>query len=120
MKISEKKTIEKYTIYAGLNDKDTNEQKYITDRVTALITGISNGYKSPLTCQTGSGTYFSEMGTQVNENSLVITLVDTSEELVNEIAADICAFLNQETVMITVEKIERYFLQETIGVRSEE
>ena len=105
MKISEKKTVSKYTLYVGLNDKDTHEQRLIMDRVVSLVIWASNGYKSPITGQSGFGTYYSESGEQVNEKSIVITLVDVSEELAHEIAADLCAFLNQSEVMITRENV---------------
>ena len=53
-------------------------------------------------------------GRYTQEKTLVISLIDVSDELVNEIAKDLCAFFNQESVMITEGEIKAYFVNDSL------
>lgn len=61
-----------------------------------------------------SGGYFHEDGTYVEEESLVLTLLDVDEKTIGEISKDLCAFFNQESVMVTYTDALIRFVKEKI------
>ena len=50
----------------------------------------------------------------MKEMKIYVGLIDVSDELVNEIAKDLCAFFNQESVMITEGEIKAYFVNDSL------
>lgn len=60
------------------------------------------------------GGYIHDNGTYVLEKSVCIVFIDPDEQLIEEVAKDLCAFMNQESVMVTVEEVECYFVSESI------
>ena len=112
MKISEKIKIPTYDIYIGLNDADTRQQKFDTDRYFKIVKNVLKNYKVGFSIKTSTGGYFHDDGDFVQENSIVVTLIGAKEDNVNEIAADLCAFFNQEEVMVSASEIETYSVRE--------
>ncbi len=53
-------------------------------------------------------------GRYTQEKTLVISLIDVDGDVKNEIAKDLCAFFNQESVMITEGEIKAYFINDTL------
>lgn len=104
----------RYTIMVGLNDKDENVQKFQTERIVDLVTKCCKGYDLAFSCYVQSGGYKPFDGGYVLEKSIAVVLIDPSEALVEELSKDLCAFLNQETVMVTIEKIECYLVSHAI------
>ncbi|MBP3891986.1 MAG: hypothetical protein J6D29_07415 [Solobacterium sp.] len=58
-------------------------------------------YKVAFSVQEIKGGYFHEDGNYTEENTLMLMLIDVPEETVTEIAKDLCAFFNQESIMVT-------------------
>lgn len=113
--ISHSKTQKKrYTISVGLNDKDENIQKHRTERIVKLVTNCCKAYSLSFSCYEQDGGYRCENGSYILEKSIAIVLIDPSEQLVEELSKDLCAFLNQESVLVTVENIECYFISQSI------
>lgn len=102
--------INRYTISVGLNDKDENIQKFQTERIIKLATNCCKAHDLAFSCYHQTGGYKPEHGGYVLENSIAIVLNDPDEAMVEELSQDLCAFLNQETVMVTVEQVECYFI----------
>ncbi|MBQ7595249.1 MAG: hypothetical protein IJU45_01155 [Clostridia bacterium] len=101
-------------IYIGLNDSQTLDQKFDTDKYKKILKQVCFNYHIPFSVSVSEGGYFHENGDYTEENTLVITLIDVPDITVNEIAKDLCAFFNQESVMITTDTIRAYFITEKI------
>lgn len=105
----------RYTISVGLNDKDDYIQKFQTERIINLVTNCCKAYELPFSCYPQNGGYKCENGRYILEKSIAIILIDPTEQLVEELSKDLCAFLNQETVLVTVENIECFLISQTIS-----
>ena len=102
-------------IYVGLNDATKHEQLYEKERYISVLKNVCRSYHTAFSFDVINSGYFHEDGTYVEENSLELTLLDVSDELVNEIAKDLCAFFHQESVMVVYSQPEVEFIQEIIG-----
>ena len=60
------------------------------------------------------GGYFHEDGRYTEENTLVLTLIEVDEKLVLEIAKDLCAFFNQESVMVASSPSSVVFVKDSL------
>lgn len=108
------KTVNRYTICIGLNDSGSYKQEYETEKILSIVARCCREYKMAYSCTIQTGGYIDSNGKFVTENSLALSFVDGYPEKVNEIAKDICLFLNQESVLVTVDKISRYYVSEKI------
>lgn len=104
----------RYTIMVGLNDKDDNVQKFQTARIVELVTKCCKGYDLAFSCYVQTGGYKPFQGGYITEKSIAVVLIDPSEEMVNELGKDLCAFLNQESVMVTVDQVECYLISNSL------
>ncbi len=102
-------------IYVGLNDATKHEQLFEKERYVSVLKNVCRSYHAAFSYDVINGGYFHEDGTYVEENSLELTLLDVSDELVKEIAKDLCAFFHQESVMVVYSEPEVEFIQEIIG-----
>ncbi len=114
MKKSEIQIADKYTIMIGLNDKDTYEQKFSTDKLVNILRIVCKNYRVAFSLSRNEGGYIHENGHFTQENSLALSLIGATQENVDEIAADLCALFHQESVIITKEKVESYYLMESL------
>lgn len=96
---------DKFTIYVGFKDADTKTQKHDSSKYREIIINVCKGYKVLFTINEAVGSYVFD-GELYVENSDVITLIGVSADIVDEIAKDICAFLNQETVLVVKEAVD--------------
>ena len=101
-------------IYVGLNDSEPGVQKFGTEKYLSILKNVCRGYRVPFSVQLINGGYFHEDGRYTEENSLKLTLVDISEEIIIEIAKDLCAFFNQESVMVTSSPSSVIFVNEKL------
>ena len=101
-------------IYVGLNDSETREQVFETEKYVKLLRDVCYAYKTPFSFDVEEGGYVHEDGEYTRENTLVLTLVDAGRETAEEIAKDLCAFFNQESVMVTEHEVNAYFVSESI------
>lgn len=114
MKKSKIQVTDKYTIMIGLNDKDTYEQKFSTDTLVKMIRIVCKNYAVAFSLTRNEGGYIHENGHFTQENSLALSLIGATQDNVDEIAADLCAMFHQESVIITKEKVESYYLMESL------
>lgn len=105
----------RYTIFVGLKDKDERLQKIQTKRIIQLVNLCCREYGLAFSCFVQNGGYIHERGDYVFENSLCIVFIEPDEKLIDEIGKDLCAFLNQESVMVTVDEIESYYISESLS-----
>ena len=95
--------MEKFTLYLGLNDKDTKTQKIGTIEAYKICNNILMNYTNGATVFEANGLYKHEDGTIVIEKTLRIELL----------------FVNEQTVKLIVERLKQVFNQESIAVQSE-
>ena len=97
-------------IYVGLNDSETREQKFETDKYLGILKKVCRSYHMAFSVDIEEGGYFHEDGEYTEETSLVLVLIDADRDTVREIAKDLCVFFHQETVLITEDRIDGYFI----------
>ena len=98
-------------IYIGLNDAETREQKFKTEKYKGILKNICLNYHVAFTLDIEEGGYFHEDGEYTEETSLVLGLIDTKREIVHDIAKDLCTFFHQESVLVTEDLIRGYFVK---------
>ena len=101
-------------IYAGLNDSETLEQKFDTDKYVSILKNVCKSYGVAFSFSVQQGGYLHEDGRFTQENSLVLSLIDADKTTINEIAKDLCAFFHQESVLITENAVRAYYINETL------
>ena len=101
-------------IYVGLNDSETKEQKFTTEKYTDILRDVCRNYRVAFSFTVAGGGYFHEDGSYVDETSLILTLMGADEETAAEIAKDLCVFFHQESVMVASSAAETYFVEERI------
>jgi uncharacterized membrane-anchored protein YitT (DUF2179 family) len=98
--------IEKYTLYVGLNDKDTKVQEIATLEAYKIINKLLLNYTDGATIFEAVGIYKHEDGSFVTENTLRIELMFIEKSAVKEIVENIKKILNQESVAVQREVVE--------------
>lgn len=110
----------RHSIYIGLNDAKSKNQEHSTERFLRILYNVCKGYEVSFSVSELHGGYFCKDSTFVNENSLCITLVGAEDALADEIAKDICAFFNQESVMVIRDNVECRFISEKLKIEPNE
>ena len=102
------------TLYVGLNDSETGEQKFETEKYLSILKTVCRNYRVPFSVQVINGGYFHEDGRYTEENMLVLTLMNLEEKLTDEIAKDLCVFFHQESVMVVKSPTSVVFVNEKL------
>lgn len=105
-------------IYIGLNDVATNTQLFENEKYISVLRNVCYSYRVPFSFSVQEGGYIYESGEYARETSLVLTLIDADQTVVNDIAKDLCAFFHQESVLITENQVRAYFVRETLECNS--
>ncbi len=100
-------------IYVGLNEADTKTQKYETARYIGILKNVCRSCEVPFSFSLAQGGYMHEDGEYTEETTLVISLIDVGKKTVNEIAKDLCAFFNQESVLITEDLVRSFYVNQS-------
>lgn len=98
--------IEKFTLYVGLNDKDSKVQEISTLEAYKIINNLLLAYTDGATIFEAVGIYKHEDGSFVTENTLRIELMFIDKKSVKEIVKNIKTLLNQESVAVQREVVE--------------
>ncbi len=101
-------------IYIGLNDAQTLNQKFDTEKYKHILKQVCFSYHIPFSVSVTEGGYFHENGDFTQENTLIITLIDVEDNIITEIAKDLCVFFNQESVLVTSGEVKAYFIKESL------
>ena len=101
-------------IYVGLNDATTKTQRFDTGRYVELLKKVCVGNGIPFSFNLMEGGYIHEDGTFTQENSIVVTLIDVDEGVVDAVARDLCMFFHQESVLVTLDRVEVRSISETL------
>ena len=98
--------MKKYTLYLGLNDKDTKKQEVNYFDAYKLVNSIVFSRVNGATFSKREGYYKHEDGTLVIENTICIELLFTDFETVKEIVALLKETFNQESIAVQTQTIE--------------
>ena len=106
-------------IYIGLNDSGSLKQEHDTAEYISVLKNVCISYHVPFSFSVAEGGYMHEDSRYTQENTLILSLMDVPPETINEIAKDLCAFFNQESVMITEGNVKVYFINESLQPQEE-
>lgn len=98
--------MKKFTLYLGLNDKDTKRQEISTLEAYKIANNIICQYVDGATIYEAQGIYKHDDGTIVFEKTLRIELLFVERDIVEKIANMLKVALNQESVAMQYENIE--------------
>ena len=100
-------------IYVGLNDKEKHEQIFSLEKYKSIVKSICRNYRVNFSLHILEGRYFHEDNSSyVEENTIMITGIE--KKTIDEIAKDICAFFNQESVMIVYNPVNVFSVKENL------
>lgn len=108
--ISKKLHMTETRIYIGLNDSQTKEQIHETEMYMSVLKYVCRNYHVAFSVDIEHGGYFHDDGEYTEETSFVLLLIDVDQNVVNEIAKDLCTFFHQESVLVTENHIDGYFI----------
>lgn len=108
---NEKLQITETKIYIGLNDAQTKKQKYSTEKYMSVLKNVCRNYHVAFSVSIENGGYFHDDGEYTEETSFVLVLINAQKEVINEIAKDLCDFFHQESVLVTENHINGYFIR---------
>lgn len=93
----------KYTLYIGLNDKESKAQEISTLDAYKMIGALVGD----CTIQEARGLYTHQDGTTVLENTLIVQIIDFSGEMdVAPVVETIKTALNQESIAVIREQVD--------------
>lgn len=95
----------KFTLYLGLNDKDTKLQKYSTIEAYKIITNMIVARFDGGTISEATGIYKHDNGTYVTETTLRIELLFVAKDEVRQFVNLLKEMFNQESVAVNEEVI---------------
>lgn len=100
--------MKKFTLFCGLNDKDTKKQEISTDDALTFIHYMLLNHCDGATISTAKGIYKHENGAIVTENTIKIELLFVDDETAKRIVEKLKNHFNQESVAVQIEDIESY------------
>lgn len=100
----------KFTLYVGLNDKDSKKQEISTLEAYKIINKLLLNYTDGATIFEATGIYKHEDGTFTTEKTLRIELLFIDRAVVLEIVEQLKKILNQESIAMSTENIESELL----------
>ena len=114
MKKTEIKKVNRFKICVGLNDSDSDLQKYETEKYISIVEFVCKNMKTAFSLDVIRGGYNSFEGRFTRENSIAITLIDITQEQADEIASELCAMFHQESVLVMRDTVDAYFIMDRI------
>ena len=97
-------------IYIGLNDSQTKEQKFETEKYMSVLKSVCRNYHVAFSVDIESGGYYHDNGEYTEETSFVLIMINADRQVVQNIAKDLCSFFHQESVLVTESYIDGYFI----------
>lgn len=101
----------KYTMYVGLNDKDTYTQLVPTEEAERKVSSIALKHVDGFTAFSAKGAYKDDKGVITNENSLVFEFYSVTEEQMRAVVDEVLKELNQNSVLIEKKKVNSKFYE---------
>jgi hypothetical protein len=101
----------KYTLYIGLNDKNTYIQQLSIEDAANKVADIALKYADGFTQLSGKGAYKDEKGIITHENCLIFEFYDTNEEQIKAIMDEVLQELNQDCILIEKQRVNYEFYE---------
>lgn len=98
-------TIKKFTLYLGLNDKYTKQQRIATVEAYKIIENIIKKNFDGATIYEARGIYKHDDGVVVIETCLRIEILFASQDEIKTLATQLKQIFNQESIAIQSESI---------------
>ena len=102
--------MDKYTLYIGLNDKDTKQQKIDNLEASKIVQNILTEKTDGGTIYNATGVYKHDDGTVIIENTLRVEIVAVPLLAIREAIEIIKIALNQESIILQTERVESVFI----------
>ncbi len=102
-------TGEKYTLYLGLNDKDTYEQIISTEDALDKANQICAKYAGGYTQLSAKGGWINDDGTMGHENTIVYILYDISEDNLQSLLDELIDEFNQSSVLVEKNEVSHIY-----------
>ena len=103
-------TLNTYTLFVGLNDKDTYEQIFDDDYAMQIVRDNVINVVDGATFTKSYGHWVDEFGNETNETSIVVKIVGTDEEHIERICKKLNYALNQNCIMVERSRSEIAFV----------
>jgi len=103
----------KYTIYIGLNDKNTYTQLVSYEEAEKKASDIALKYVDGFTAHAAKGAYKDEKGITTHENSLILEFYNTTDQQMKAIMDEILQELNQNSILMEKQKVNYEFYEGT-------
>ena len=100
----------KYTLYIGLNDKETKCQQLDNLEASKIIQNILTEITGGGTIYNATGVYKHDDGTIIIENTLRVEIMAAALDAVKEAIKTIKMALNQESIILQTERVESVFV----------
>jgi hypothetical protein len=97
--------ITKFTLFVGLNDKDSKQQEISTVDAYKIISNMIPAIFDGGTISEATGIYKHQDGTFTTETTLRIEILFASAEQIKPFVAELKKVLNQETIAVQKEVI---------------
>ena len=107
---SEKLHMTETRIYIGLNDVATKEQIHETEKYMSVLKYVCRNYHVAFSVDIEHGGYYHDDGEYTEETSFILQMINADQDVVSEIAKDLCTFFHQESVLVTENHIDGYFI----------
>jgi len=101
----------KYTLFIGLNDKDTYVQEISNEEAEEKIAEIALKYVDGFTQLSSKGAYKDEKGIITYENSLIFSFYYANDEQMESIMDEVLKELNQNSILIEKQKVNYEFYE---------
>ena len=93
-------------VYIGLNDAETKAQIFDMDHYVSVLKQVCVEYGVPFSFDVIDGGYIHDDGEYTEEKSIELTFIDAKKDVVDAIAKELCALFNQESVLITEDRVK--------------
>ncbi|MEG0329689.1 MAG: hypothetical protein RR602_06710 [Longicatena sp.] len=100
---SQLQVAKKYTLYIGINDKDTYTQLISTNQARDIVNEICIRYVGGYSAWEAIGGYVDDTKTLTQEHTLVYSFYDVKEEQITSIMDEVLDKLNQSTILVECE-----------------
>ena len=102
----------KYTMYIGLNDGDTQEQKFTAEQAKSMMYDICRKYTGGYTIYDARGYWYDDTKpATLSENTLVCVFFDIEPENVKSIMDDAIRAFNQNSILLETQEVRRAFYE---------
>lgn len=95
----------KYTLYIGTNDKKTYKQIIPTEKAREIVNKICVKYVDGYTSLQACGGWVDETNTLTQENTLVYSFYDVTQQQIVSILNEVEDKLNQNSILVEVEDV---------------